>query len=133
MDSPVTSSLFSSNMENFNTRSNRPDIVLIDDISKSVIITEIAVPFDGYFNKSYDTKFNKYFPLSLEINAIGYRTQIIILLVGSLGHIHNKFISGLIKNNLNRQEAKHLAKYCSISAAIGSSFAWKKRCHSTRN
>ena len=127
-DTPIKPSHFNSNQESFVTRNNRPDIVLIDHVSKSVTITEIAIPFDGYIKKTYETKFDKYFPLCLEINAIGYRTNIIILLIGSLGHVSNKFISGLIKNNLSRPESKHLARFCSTSAMLGSLFAWKKRC-----
>ena len=130
-DTPIKPSHFNSNLVSFVTNNNRPDIVLIDHILKRVTITEVAIPFDGYLKKTYETKFEKYFPLCLEINAMGYRTNIIILLIGSLGHVSNKFISGLIKNNLSRSESKHLARFCSTSAMLGSLFAWKRRCRLT--
>ena len=130
-DTPIKPSIFNSNQESFVTKNNRPDIVLVDHTLKTVTITEVAIPFDGYLKKAYETKFDKYFPLCLEINAMGYRTNIIILLIGSLGHVSNKFVSGLIKNNLSRSESKHLARFCSTSAMLGSLFAWKKRCRLT--
>ena len=112
----------------FATQNTRPDIVLIDRENKQVIITEVSIPFDCHSSTCYQEKFNKYFPLSLEINNMGYRTQIIVLVIGSLGHIHSKFVSGLLKNNVVKHEAKFLARYCAISAMIGSYKAWKSRC-----
>ena len=64
---------------------------------KEVALTEISVPFDAHLDICYKNKFNKYFPLSVEINALGYRTQIIVLVIGALGNVHKKFLSGLKK------------------------------------
>ena len=129
-DKPLTPSLFHStnNKNTFVTQCTRPDIVTVDEENKHVIISEVTVPFDGFFIKAFQSKFDKYFPLSQEINALGYRTEIVVLIIGSLGNVHNKFVSGLLKNNINKSEAKYLAKYCSTSAMLGSMFAWKKRC-----
>ena len=71
---------------------------------------------------------NKYYPLCIEINELGFSTKIIVLVIGSLGHVHSKFIRGLTKIGINKKEAKMLTKYCSISAVIGSSKVWKTRC-----
>lgn len=111
----------------FQTQNTRLDIVVIDNKTREVIITEISVPFDGHFEKCYNEKFNKYFPLSMEINELGYRTQIVCLIIGSLGHCHHKFQTGLKKNIMNKTE-EFLSRYCSTSAMFGSFFAWKKRC-----
>ena len=116
------------NQDCFNTRSVRPDIVSIDRDGRNVIITEIAIPFDCHIKKCYQEKFNKYFPLSLEINSLGYRTQIVILIIGSLGNVHKKFQTGLKINGICKTEAKFLSKFCSTSAMYGSFFAWKQRC-----
>ena len=69
----------------------------------------------------------------MEINQLGYSAKIIVLVIGSLGHVHSKFISGLTKIGINKKEAKMLTKYCSISAVIGSSKVWKTRCRLTLN
>ena len=100
----------------------------IDRETGLVQLVEIAVPFDIHIQDTYQAKFNKYYPLCMEINELGFSTKIIVLVIGSLGHVHCKFISGLTKIGINKKEAKMLTKYCSISAVIGSSKVWKTRC-----
>ena len=92
------------------------------------MLIEILVPFDARMSITYEQKFQKYFPLSLEINELGYSTKIVVLIVGSLGFVHSRFASGLKLCGISRAEAKFLASYCSISAIIGSHRAWKLRC-----
>ena len=129
-DTPLKPSLFFSTNQNntFSTDSTRPDIVTIDADQKYATIIEVSIPFDGHMSKTFQSKFDKYFPLSLEINDLGFRTDIIVLVVGSLGHVHSRFIPGLLKNKINKSEAKFLARYCSTSAMLGSFFAWRQRC-----
>ena len=129
-DSIIKPSMFFStqNQNSFVTKHTRPDIVVIDDENKSVIISEISIPFDAFMGDCFQTKFDKYFPLCNEINELGYYTEIVVLVLGSLGHVHNKFASGLIKNNISKSEAKFLTRYCSVSAIMGSYFSWKQRC-----
>ena len=68
----------------FTTRECRPDIALIDKENKKAYIVEISVPFDAHINLTYKEKFEKYVLLSIEINNLGFYTQIIVLIVGSL-------------------------------------------------
>lgn len=112
----------------FQTNSTRPDITIIDRESKTVKVIEISTPFDGHIDACYATKFNKYFPLSQEINSLGFRSEIIVLVIGSLGNVHSRFPSGLKRIGFNNSEATFLAKYLSISAIIGSFRVWKARC-----
>ena len=124
-----TENVFNAQNDNsFLTEGTRPDIVTIDDEAKKVIITEISVSFDTFMGECFQGKFDKYFPLALEINALGYHTEIIVLVIGSLGHVHSKFVSGLRKNNINSSQSTYLAKFCSVSAMMGSFFVWKNRC-----
>ena len=74
---------------------------------------------------SYLSKTVKYQSL---ISTIGYRCQLIVLVFGSLGHVHRLVIRGLCIGGLFKTRAKQLVKYCSISAIIGSMFIWKMRC-----
>ena len=108
----------------FETQARRPDIILIDKQNRTVKIVEVQVPFDAFLKLSYQTKFEKYVPLSMEINALGFYTEIIVLIVGSLGSVHNKFSSGLVHLGLTKHEANFLTKYCSISAILGSNIVW---------
>ena len=111
----------------FETQARRPDIILIDKQNGTVKIVEVQVPFDAFLKLSYQTKFEKYVPLSLEINALGFYTEIIVLIVGSLGTVHNKFNSGLVHLGIPKHESNFLTKYCSISAILGSKIVWNLR------
>ena len=114
--------------EQFTHPHNRPDMFTIDKELKHVIITEISVPFDAHIDRCYNEKFNKYIPLSRELDEMGYRLTIVVLVIGSLGNVHSRFVSGLKMVGLKQSSAKLLAKYCSISAIIGSYKIWKQRC-----
>jgi len=103
-----------SNQESFVTTHRRPDITVINMDTKKVQLIEVAVPLDTHIEETYQAKFDKYYPLSIEINQLGFSTEIVVLVVGSLGSVHTKFISGLAKLDINRREAKCL---CSNSAA----------------
>ena len=60
---------------------------------------------------------------------VGYTTHVVALIVGSLGHVHKRFRSGLRKVGIPSYEAKFLANFCSISAITYSSHkVWKMRC-----
>ena len=116
------------NFTRFITQHTRPDITLIDYELKEVKLIEFSVPFDGFIDICYNNKFNKYFPLCQEINALGFKTEIIVLIIGSLGNIHYRFTSGLMKLGSSNSDAKKLSRYLSISAIIGSFIVWKLRC-----
>ena len=79
------------------TNATKPDICIIDYEMKTVIIIEISTPFDAHIDKCYQSKFDKYFPLSLEISQFDFRVKIVVLIVGSIGSIHKRFITGIQK------------------------------------
>ena len=112
----------------FASNCNKPDICLIDHENRKCKLVEVSIPFDSHIDLTYRKKFEKYFPLSLEVNELGFQTEIIILIIGSLGNVHHKFQTGLKHIGLCNTEAKYLAKYCSISAIIGSKNIWNLRC-----
>ena len=128
IDKIAKPSLFHSSQMSFSTRNVRPDILVIDNEKMEAKIIEIAVPFDAFLDLAFKKKFEKYVPLCTEINALGFYTEIIVLIIGSLGSVHLKFETGLRKLNISKTESKFLSKYCSISAIIGSHYVWKKRC-----
>ena len=117
-----------SSTDSFVSRECRPDIVMIDNENRKVFIIEVSVPFDAHMNLTYRHKFDKYIPLSLEVNNYGYHTQVIVLIVGSLGNVHSRFKSGLKIIGLPKYETNFLANYCSISAILGSRNVWNRRC-----
>ena len=128
-EKPLTPSLFMFDQGfQFETNAIKPDIVTIDYELKEVKIIEISTPFDAFIDNTYQSKFDKYFPLTLEISNFDFTAEIIVLVVGSCGTIHKHFVTGLVKCEIPKYEAKFLSKYCSISSIIGSYRVWKRRC-----
>ena len=127
-DTVLQPQLFNCERDKFIHPHTKPDITIIDRNNKHVFLLEVSTPFDAHIPICYQGKFDKYFPLSLEINSMGFRTEIIVIVIGSLGNVHNNVTSGLIKAGLSRNNAKSIAKYCSISSIIGSYKVWKMRC-----
>ena len=72
----------------FVTNATKPDIVIIDYEMKEVKIIEVSTPFDAFIDTTYQSKFDKYFPLTLEISSFDFTAEIIVLIVGSCGTIH---------------------------------------------
>ena len=112
----------------FTTSYNRPDITVIDHSSKNVKIIEISTPFDSHIDKCFASKSLKYTPLASEIDNLGFSTDVIVLIIGSLGSVHCRFVSGLLMCELPKHDVLYLTRYLSISSIIGSFRIWKKRC-----
>ena len=109
----------------------RPDAMIIDKVNRTCFIAEVAVPFDTFLGECYNSKFNKYLPLCQSIHDLGYECKILVFIVGSLGSVHPRFISGLKLAGIPPRRGRGISKYCSISAAVGSRMAWKRRCADT--
>ena len=112
----------------FVTRNIRPDIAVVDHESKTVKLIEISTPFDAHIDLCFSSKCLKYSPLATEIDELGFNSEVIVFIVGSLGSIHSKFLSGLMKCSLPKHEAIFLIKYLNISSIIGSFKVWRRRC-----
>ena len=105
----------------------RPDQFLVNKAKKKAFIVEFSAPFDRFIDLCYEHKFNKYIELCNKCNELGYHTRIIVLIIGSLGLVHNKFVNGLKVIGLTTSKAKAIAKYVSASAQIGSYLCWSSR------
>ena len=73
-------------------------------------MVEVSVPYEAHLDICFQNKLNKYYPHSLEISELVYRAYVIILIVGSLGHVHSKFVNGLVSLGLKKFESKVLCK-----------------------
>ena len=108
----------------------RPDICVINHEDNSSLIIEVAIPFDAFINECYQHKFNQYLPLCQRMNDFGYSCRVIVLIIGSLGSVHKRFHGGLKLAGISSVRSKAIARYCSVSAMIGSHIIWKQRCRS---
>ena len=61
----------------------RPDLVLINDSSKSIIIIELTVPFEQNIHKAQERKLNKCAGLTSDLQEQGYDTKLLCVEVGS--------------------------------------------------
>ena len=129
-DSVITPVMFDeqASRQHFMCPATRPDIVLINHDEKTALIIEFSSPFDSFLGKCYDEKFSKYFPLTIELNELGFTTKVIVLIIGSLGFVHKRFIPGLKIIGFNKTDCKFMAKYYATSVIIGSFKIWKQRC-----
>ena len=131
MHSTVKLNWFNHNCTDTNILSNipnTPDIVLIQETIKSVTILEIGCSFDLYMDICFTSKLVKYQPLVECITSLGYHCQLIVLVFGSLGHVHRLAVRGLQNGGMQKADAKRLARFCSVSATLGSLFIWRRRC-----
>ena len=88
-------------------------------------IVKIANPFD-FIDMGYQQQLEKYMPLCLALNSVGFHTKIIVLIIGSLGVVHRKFISGLHILGLTQRQGRSLARYLSLSVMSGSRRVWER-------
>ena len=108
---------------------NTPDVVFVDTSHKQVLMLEVGCVFDLYMDQAFEEKYVKYQPLLETITSFGYTCRYSVLIFGSLGHVHKCTMRGLQITGLTRTRAKQTAKYCSVSAVIGSLAVWRRRCY----
>ena len=111
-----------------NISANTPDVVLVDEINRELLILEIGCTFDYSLEEAFSTKMLKYLQLTQTISQLGYKCKLLVFIFGSLGHVHKLVVRGLQMAGLSKRRAKQLAKYCSVSAIIGSRSIWRRRC-----
>ena len=92
----------------------RPDITIIDENNRNVFILEVGCCFDSSLEEAYLTKLVNYNPLVQQISGLGYKSQYLVVIFSSLGHVHRPVIRGLRMVGFTKARTKQLAKYCSI-------------------
>ncbi len=108
-------------------RHTKPDVLVLDDRNKVAFIIEVSHPIDAFFDSCYNTKFEKYMPLSMEITKAGYKCKVVTLIIGSLGYVHKRFVPGLKLLGLNQVRSKAIGRFLSVSSMIGSYRVWRRR------
>ena len=110
---------------------SKPDLCVIDHCRSVAFVIEISNPFDAFIDTCYQHKFQKYIPLCLQLREAGFSTKVVVLVIGSLGTVHQHVVPGLTLIGLSRRTSKSLAKYLSVSTMIGSRRVWARRGHLT--
>ena len=105
----------------------KPDILVIDVISRKCFIIEVTVCYDLYFEYAYETKMNRYEPLVNVLTNNGYNASLLVLCFGSLGSVKSNVYNCLRKFSADKMDIKDTMKWCSISCIIGSNYIWRHR------
>ena len=119
---------FSSSIDVFLNIPNTPDVVFLDGDRRELLLLEIGCVHDLYMDMAFNDKILKYQPILAKLSDLGYQCKLVVLIFGSLGLVHNLVFSGLRLAGLSSRKSKQLAKFCSISAVIGSLAVWRRRC-----
>ena len=106
--------------------SQKPDIILKDN--KNIMILEVSCPYDLYADEAYQAKYEKYTPLLKSLKHSGYKCALYPIIIGSIGLVHKRCLSHLIKVGLPKCQAKGLLKWCSNSNILFARKIWKLRC-----
>lgn len=92
----------------------RPDIVIKDDVNKTVLIIDVTCPFENRINAFIEAraeKVRKYSPLAQFFSTQGYKCEIEALIVGSLGSwdpLNERLIRRLSVNRRFAKTMRHL-------------------------
>ena len=105
----------------------KPDIHVIDYLSKKCFIVEITICYDLYLEFAYNAKIERYEPLINVLRENGYETNLLVLCFGSLGSVRSNVYNCLRKFSTDKSYIKDIMKWCSISSIIGSNFIWRHR------
>ncbi len=62
--------------------SDRPDLVVIDNINKCISILELTVPFENNVNHNYDYKCHKYVHLCIDLHRLGFNVKYFAIEIG---------------------------------------------------
>ena len=104
----------------------KPDIVLKRD--NTIYMVDVACPYDFYIQSAFNQKMDHYNGLCLSIRNMNYQCEVIPLVVGSCGIIHNRCLPYLIKLGLPKCQAKGLCKYSCNSNILFARSLWTRRC-----
>ena len=105
----------------------KPDLCVIDHTNSKAFIIEVSNPYDAFLQQCFNQKFQKYLPLSFALTDAGFETKIVVIVIGSLGTVHNKVVTGFRMLGLSTRHSKSLARYLSVSVIIGSRRVWARR------
>ena len=67
--------------------SQRPDLVVIDQALKKILILELTVPYDINVDSAHDRKIKRYENLVRDLNTVGYETIYLAIEIGARGFI----------------------------------------------
>jgi hypothetical protein len=105
----------------------RPDMVLISETSRTIVVVELTVPYESNMSESHEFKLAKYEGLMNDIHRKGYRTQLFAVEVGARGLAGATVYSLLQRLGLSGQARSRYLKQLAEAAEKASCWIWTKR------
>ena len=102
---------------------NRPDIILIDKLNKTVQIIDIAIPSDYNIIEKRNEKITKYIDLSIELKRMWNMENITIIpvIIGTTGTVYKG-----IKNEIDLIPGHIKIETIQKIAVLGTAYVWRK-------
>ena len=105
----------------------KPDIVRYDPVTKSIEIVEITICYDLHFEQALNGKHEKYLHLLNVLENLGFKFKMHVLCFGSFGKVQKNSSKMVTKISKNREKAKNILKWSSISISIAANYIWRNR------
>ena len=77
-------------------------------------VLQAGCVFDLYMDIAFCNTLTKYQSLVANINELGYKCRLVILIFGRLGHVPKLTVTGLRLAGLPKKRARQLAKLCNV-------------------
>ena len=94
----------------------------------TVMIMDVACPYDLYIHNAYQEKIRKYKVVQSLLNSKGFNCVVDSVIIGSLGSVHCKALGVLMNLEIKKLSGKGLLKWCSTSNIIAAKQLWNLRC-----
>jgi len=107
--------------------SERPDIILTSESSKTTAIIELTVPFECNMSDRHEFKMAKYEGLCRELHRRGYKTHLHAVEVGARGFCGSSAYSLLKWLGLPSQRRVKYLRQMAETAEAASYWIWLKR------
>lgn len=113
--------------ENIAVTTLRPDIVLVSEITRQVVLLELTVPWEDRMEEAFERKRAKYEELADECRSRGWRTRCNPIEVGCRGFVGQSLIRALKMLGVKGLHIRKAIKNITDAAEKASRWLWIKR------
>ena len=105
----------------------RPDIVLVSESTKNIVIMELTVPWEDRLGEAHERKRTKYEQLIIDCRAQGWKAKCMPIEVGSRGFVGHSLHKALSALGITGVERSRAIKNTTEAAEKASRWLWIQR------
>ena len=113
--------------ENIAVTTLRPDIVLVSEGTKQVVLLELTVPWEDRMEEAFERKRAKYEELASECRSRGWRTRCNPIEVGCRGFVGQSLLRALKMLGVKGLQSRKAIRNITDAAEKASRWLWIKR------